>query len=246
MAVDVNKVYQRVLAIANKEQRGYITPQEFNILANQAQLDIFDQYFYDLGQFLRVHGNNTTFADAVEMLKEKISTFEKYNTTISSGVTLPTDLYRLNCVRFNGVEAELISLKDFYRIQNSYLLSPRDEYPIYIRTEGAIKVYGHTSSTNHTLSQKTSNFSVGIETTLVLLKPIFKFKYFLQAETVAVKPAPFKKSESLCRVLLFKIASSNKFKKSLNFVLKASLPIFFKDKLSLFFSIRIKSGSFIK
>ncbi len=134
MAVDVNKVYQRVLAIANKEQRGYITPQEFNILANQAQLDIFDQYFYDLGQFLRVHGNNTTFADAVEMLKEKISTFEKYNTTISSGVTLPTDLYRLNCVRFNGVEAELISLKDFYRIQNSYLLSPRDEYPIYIRT----------------------------------------------------------------------------------------------------------------
>tara|TARA_R110002126_G_scaffold73235_10_gene182745 strand:+ start:929 stop:1639 length:711 start_codon:yes stop_codon:yes gene_type:complete len=157
MAVDVNKVYQRVLAIANKEQRGYITPQEFNILANQAQLDIFDQYFYDLGQFLRVHGNNTTFADAVEMLKEKISTFEKYNTTISSGVTLPTDLYRLNCVRFNGVEAELISLKDFYRIQNSYLLSPRDEYPIYIRTEGAIKVYGHTSSTNHTLSQKTSN-----------------------------------------------------------------------------------------
>ena len=32
MAVNVDKVYQRVLAIANKEQRGYITPQEFNLL----------------------------------------------------------------------------------------------------------------------------------------------------------------------------------------------------------------------
>ena len=47
MSVNVNTVYQRVLAITNKEQRGYITPQEFNYMANQAQLDIFEQYFYD-------------------------------------------------------------------------------------------------------------------------------------------------------------------------------------------------------
>ena len=45
MAVNIDTVYQRVLAIANKEQRGYITPQEFNLLANQAQLVIFEQYF---------------------------------------------------------------------------------------------------------------------------------------------------------------------------------------------------------
>ena len=48
MAVNIDTVYQRVLAIANKEQRGYITPQEFNLFANQAQMDIFEQYFYDL------------------------------------------------------------------------------------------------------------------------------------------------------------------------------------------------------
>ena len=51
MAVSIDTVYQRVLAIANKEQRGYITPQEFNLFANQAQMDIFEQYFYDLNQF---------------------------------------------------------------------------------------------------------------------------------------------------------------------------------------------------
>ena len=46
--VNIDTVYQRVLAIANKEQRGYITPLEFNLLANQAQMIIFEQYFYDL------------------------------------------------------------------------------------------------------------------------------------------------------------------------------------------------------
>ena len=37
MAVNIDTVYQKVLAIANKEQRGYITPQEFNLYANLAQ-----------------------------------------------------------------------------------------------------------------------------------------------------------------------------------------------------------------
>ena len=55
--VIINDVYQKVLAIANKEQRGYITPQEFNLFANQAQMDIFEQYFYDINQFGRVPGN---------------------------------------------------------------------------------------------------------------------------------------------------------------------------------------------
>ena len=41
MAVNVNNVYQKVLALANKEQRGYITPQEFNLFADQAQHRIF-------------------------------------------------------------------------------------------------------------------------------------------------------------------------------------------------------------
>ena len=40
MAISIDKVYQKVLAFANKEQRGYITPQEFNLFADQAQMEI--------------------------------------------------------------------------------------------------------------------------------------------------------------------------------------------------------------
>ena len=74
--VRVDTVYQRVLALANKEQRGYITPQEFNLLANQAQMAIFEQYFYDLDQFKRTPDNDDgTLSDMIELIKNKLSIF---------------------------------------------------------------------------------------------------------------------------------------------------------------------------
>ena len=48
MAISVDTVYQTVLALCNKEQRGYITPQEFNLMARKAQMEIFDNYFHDM------------------------------------------------------------------------------------------------------------------------------------------------------------------------------------------------------
>ena len=75
--VSVDNVYQKVLALANKEQRGYITPQEFNLFADQAQMEIFEQYFYDLNQFKRVPGNNTKYADMVDLIDEKLYPFKK-------------------------------------------------------------------------------------------------------------------------------------------------------------------------
>ena len=78
MAVSIDTVYQRVLAIANKEQRGYITPQEFNLFANQAQMEIFEQYFYDRNQINRLPSNDTPYADPVHLLEEKISIFKSF------------------------------------------------------------------------------------------------------------------------------------------------------------------------
>ena len=48
MPINIDSVYQTVQALANKEQRGYLTPQEFNLFATNAQKDIFEQYLYDL------------------------------------------------------------------------------------------------------------------------------------------------------------------------------------------------------
>jgi len=43
--VNINEVYKIVLTITNKDNRGYITPEEFNNLADQAQNEIFESYF---------------------------------------------------------------------------------------------------------------------------------------------------------------------------------------------------------
>ena len=49
MAVSVDTVYKTVLSILNKEQRGYMTPDEFNKIGTQVQLEIFESYFDDIG-----------------------------------------------------------------------------------------------------------------------------------------------------------------------------------------------------
>ena len=134
MAVNVDTVYQRVLAIANKEQRGYITPQEFNLFANQAQMDIFEQYFYDLNQFLRIPGNDGAYSNMVDILQEKINIFEVNSGSI--GVTgnmfaLNANVYRLGSIQDNqGNEIEKLEHKDFERAVNSPLTSPSRSRPI--------------------------------------------------------------------------------------------------------------------
>jgi len=78
MAINVDTVYKTVLLILNKEQRGYITPDEFNKTATQVQLDIFEQYFDDLNQQLRVPQTDVDYADRQLNIDEKISFFKAY------------------------------------------------------------------------------------------------------------------------------------------------------------------------
>ena len=144
MAVSVDTVYQRVLAILNKEQRGYVTPEEFNLFANQAQLDIFEQYFYDINQFGRLHGNDTEYSDMLDNLNEKISYFEKTaNLTYSSNhFQLPSDLYRVGTLIYNNKEVERVNKNEYLYIASAPLAKPTDKRPIYTKDTSGFKVYG--------------------------------------------------------------------------------------------------------
>jgi hypothetical protein len=138
--INVDRVYQRVLTLANKEQRGYITPQEFNLLANQAQMSIFEQYFYDLNRFRRTPGNDTVHADMVDILEEKIGMFEvtaalslapNPNGVAGNLSTLP-GFYRLSSVRSGNTIMESVSRKDFRMFPNGPLTAPTAIRPIYM------------------------------------------------------------------------------------------------------------------
>jgi len=165
--VNIDSVYQKVLALANKEQRGYITPQEFNLFANHAQMDIFEQYFYDLNQFDRSKENDLEYSGMINVLEEKISVFEKFKVAMSamSGnqATLPTDLYRLGTVFYGAagydVEVEKVGKKELEYMLRTSLAAPVDARPVYVRkSDTLLKIFPASPSTSYSTSNITCNY----------------------------------------------------------------------------------------
>ena len=166
MAVVIDTVYQKVLALANKEQRGYITPQEFNLLADQAQNLIFEQYFYDLNQFNRAGGNGMEYADMMDILEEKVSVFKKENIDMSavsgSTATLPTNVYRLGTVFYNNgtnsIIVEKVSNQEIQRMNQATLYKPTEARPVYTRTSDTkIVIYPSTATPAYSASNLNCN-----------------------------------------------------------------------------------------
>ena len=79
--VNINTVYTTVLYILNKEQRGYVTPAEFNSLATLVQDEIFESYFPDGNQVNRQNQNNTQndteFFNMFKDISYKLYPFER-------------------------------------------------------------------------------------------------------------------------------------------------------------------------
>lgn len=142
--ISVNTVYTRVQAILNKENRGYMTPQEFNLLANQAQLEVFEQYFYDLNQFNRVGEITNEYANIVNNIKEKINLLRTTSslTKANSVFALPDNLYRLGTVYYNdATELDAVDQNDYLHIAASPLAKPSTKQPVYIRNGDNLTVY---------------------------------------------------------------------------------------------------------
>jgi len=132
--VNIDTVYQRVLAIANKEQRGYITPLEFNLLANQAQMIIFEQYFYDLDKVKKLEGDDSSFSDMTELIKNKLSFFSQV-VPVVGGTTFPPN-YRTGKIFLNGYEAKRMERNDIVNILDStFHASGLAKNPVYVESE---------------------------------------------------------------------------------------------------------------
>jgi len=142
MAVSIDTVYQKVLAFANKEQRGYITPQEFNLFARQAQREIFEQYFYDLNQVARIPGNEYVHSDVDDMLEEKMQIFEQMDGSVTVSTylkntdnsrTLPGYIYRISRVEYLGRNCDILKTSDFEELvehASTTLLRPTNKRPL--------------------------------------------------------------------------------------------------------------------
>jgi len=149
MAINVNTVYKTVLLILNKEERGYVTPDEFNKISAQVQLEIFGNYHNDLNQQLRVPQSDTDYADRVASVDEHLSIFKTEGPatyvptagTIPAHFSLPTtdiygntvELFTLGTVSYKEqVELQRLQRMEFYNIQKSPLTKSTETYPTYL------------------------------------------------------------------------------------------------------------------
>jgi len=146
MAINVDKVYRVVLSITNKEQRGYLTPDQFNRIARQAQLDIYEKTFYDYNRALRkqIVGDFREYGDIASNLKDKIDIFAKQDSiSHTTGVaTEPSDLHRLIGVFSTNrtIEFEEVRKEEIPYLLSSKLNQPTSTYPIYYSEGNKIKI----------------------------------------------------------------------------------------------------------
>lgn len=137
MAVSVDKVYKTVLYILNKEQRGYMTPDEFDKVGQQVQLEIFESYFEELTQQLRTVQIQNEFSDRVQQLEEKISTFE-VNATANwaaggSYYYLPPNVHRIGTISYNGGIIQPMQWDDLLLLLKVPLSAPSKNFPVYVQ-----------------------------------------------------------------------------------------------------------------
>jgi hypothetical protein len=151
MAINVDKVYLSVLSIMNREQRGNITPAQFNRIARTAQLDILEGTFFEYNismtkkQGRRVYDE---YGNIPKMLKEKID-YHSVNTTLalSLGVAnFPAAFYRTIGLTKDSrtIEIEEVSKSDFTYINSSPLTKPTEKFPVYFKAGDTINVFPNT------------------------------------------------------------------------------------------------------
>ena len=145
--ISADRVYQTVQKILNKEQRGYFPPSEFNLFANQAQIEIFENYFYDLDAYMQGGSNDSDYGDIIRNLGEKIHAFETTAIIEEDANDLfnyPTDFYRLGRVLLNNIIVDEVSHKEAAYVQASPLTYPTRTQPVYTRHGGGIHMLPST------------------------------------------------------------------------------------------------------
>lgn len=153
----INSVRNTVLSVLNKNNYGYISPNDFNLFAKQAQLDIFENYFYRYNyQILKENARESGigYADIKKQYEEVIDSFSKsvILTKTSGTFALPTDYYTVVRIIYTNpagkmVEIEKVPIARAQQLLMSNLTQPIELFPAYVQSEDKLTVYPDTIST---------------------------------------------------------------------------------------------------
>tara|TARA_Y100000114_G_scaffold106200_2_gene99462 strand:+ start:6568 stop:7320 length:753 start_codon:yes stop_codon:yes gene_type:complete len=156
----VERVFKAVKDIANKDQRGFITPAIFNQFAGVAQMNIFNRMFTDTtlaNRLRRAQFDGPRQFAKTKSIQEDLSTFaKKSELTLTSGaVDKPSDFARVISISTVGKtilgekKQPLVQIvyneEHIDRILNSDLSAPSDESPVALIGDN-IEVFPNTNT----------------------------------------------------------------------------------------------------
>jgi len=169
-------MYQICQYAINKSQNGYLTPSQFNLLANQAQISYQD---YLLGEFQQyqygrpqARVNYSQNSDTRQRLTPFILN-AILNPDANGYVDYPSDVINKDGVNYDVfyLQTDSITTKDFDRIRfvqqdslYSYLKSEIDPIatnPIYLLADTGFQFYPNTTNNNTTLTNVKVVYVVG-------------------------------------------------------------------------------------
>ena len=145
----INHVRNTVLTILNKENRGYLTPEQFNLYAQHAQQNIFNLYFSEYSRMSTMKNArrlSNDYGDRVRDLKNKI---DKLTTVVTlpkkeSVYLKPCDMYMPLSLRCNGVEIDEVPVYKETFLDNANLCGPTENFPVYIDKNNSYTVKPET------------------------------------------------------------------------------------------------------
>ena len=109
----INSVRNTVIAILNKNNYGYISPSDFNLYAQQAQLELFMKYFSDYNAIINkenARGSGTDYADFGKSFAEQMEEFIVTNSLTNTSVTTAlSNVYKLPSLLTTGDEEYMIN-----------------------------------------------------------------------------------------------------------------------------------------
>ncbi len=177
--VNVDTVYQTVLLILNQQQRGYMTPDEFNKAGTQAQLTIFEGYASDLNQQYRLSQNDTEYSNRIKNIEQKLQFFQRTapipydvasgtfplltNPSLDNPLVVGTTdvLYRLGSVFYKDQDlGEYVQPNELRQLLLSPLTQPTITFPIYTYENDVLNVRPSSITSDITISYLTKPLDI--------------------------------------------------------------------------------------
>ena len=161
--ISINRVRNTVLHLLDKNNRGFISPEKFDSFCYLAQMDIFENLFYQYNKWLSnksKHLTGTEYADIPKNIKEQIDVFSAYSTTSNFTYNATSELWGYNggdLYRNEGLSLKNASGKKIYveevskgteinNLINSKINMPTVTYPICVKIGNGFRVYPTVSA----------------------------------------------------------------------------------------------------